>query len=222
MSQKIKVDQKKLDSLLLKYRSALRTLETHLDILIKDFELRYQYMPVEHMKSRIKSVDSAINKLNRRKYKITVENIQDHVHDMVGIRIVCSFLNDVETIVNLIKNSQFISIHEEKDYIHYPKKTGYSSYHLLVNVPVYLENGMEQIEAEIQIRTMAMDFWASLDHKIQYKFEEKIPADIMQEMHNCALDINNLDQKMMRLNESVQSFLEGKEKLDKNESDNCK
>ncbi len=222
MSQENTIDSKQLDDLLLKYHGALRTLETHLDILIKDFELKYHYMPVEHMKSRIKNIDSAINKLNRRNYKITIENIINHVHDMIGIRIVCSFLNDVEKIVNLIKNSRFITIHEEKDYIHNPKKTGYSSYHLLVNVPVYLEDGMEQIEAEIQIRTMAMDFWASLDHKIQYKFEEKIPNDIMIEMQHCALDINNLDQKMMKLNHSVQCFLEGKEKLDKDENNNCK
>lgn len=221
MSQSNTIDKKQLDVLLLKYNSALRTLETHLDILIKDFELKNHYMPVEHMKSRIKNIDSAINKLNRRNYNMTIENIQNHVHDMVGIRIVCSFLNDVKELVELIKNSQFITVHEEKDYINNPKNTGYSSYHLLVYVPVYLADGVEQIEAEIQIRTMAMDFWASLDHKIQYKFEEKIPNDIMIEMQHCAVDINNLDQKMMRLNESVQCFL-GEGKLNKDEDNHNK
>ena len=206
--QEIKKSSKKeMENQLLKYKCALITLETHLDILIKDFELNNNYMPVEHVKSRIKSVDSALNKLIKRNYNISVENIKDHVHDMVGIRIVCSFLDDVYKIVNLIKNSDFITVHEEKDYIKNPKDTGYSSYHLLVNVPVYLSNGVEEVEAEIQIRTMAMDFWASLDHKIQYKFEERIPKNIMEEMHNCSIDINDLDQKMLHLNESVQKFL---------------
>lgn len=208
------------DSLLLKYRCALRTLETHLDILIKDFELRNKYMPVEHVKSRIKTIDSAIFKLKRRNYEITLANVIGHIHDMVGIRIVCSFLDDVYKIVELIKNSDYITIHEEKDYINYPKDTGYSSYHLLVLVPVYLSTGVEYIEAEIQIRTMAMDFWASLDHKIQYKFEEKIPENIMREMHDCSVDINNLDQKMFHLNESVQQFFQMKDE-EQSESNDC-
>lgn len=206
--QKVRnITKKEMENLLLKYKCALRTLETHLDILIKDFELNNNYMPVEHVKSRIKSVDSALNKLIKRNYNISIENIKEHVHDMVGIRIVCSFLDDVYKLVDLIKNSDFITVHEEKDYIKNPKDTGYSSYHLLVNVPVYLSTGVEEVEAEIQIRTMAMDFWASLDHKIQYKFEESIPKNIMEEMHNCSIDINNLDQKMLHLNESVQKFL---------------
>jgi len=199
-----------MERLLLKYKCALRTLETHLDILIKDFELNNKYMPIEHVKTRIKGLDSALNKLTKRNLKPTVKNIKEHVHDMVGIRIVCSFLDDVYKIVDLIKNSQFITVHEEKDYVKNPKKTGYSSYHLLVNVPVYLSTGVEEVEAEIQIRTMAMDFWASLDHKIQYKFEEKIPKNIVEEMHNCSIDINNLDQKMLHLNESVQNLLNEK------------
>ncbi len=205
--EKINLTKEDVEQLLFKYNAALRTLETHIDILIKDYEFKNKYMPVEHVKSRIKKFDSAINKLKRRNYEVNRENIENHVHDMVGIRIVCSFLDDVYDIVNLIKNSPFIEIHEEKDYIKNPKKTGYSSYHLLVYVPVHFEDGKEMVEAEIQVRTVAMDFWASLDHKIQYKFKDRIPEDIMEEMHKCSIDINNLDHKMLSLNDEVQKYI---------------
>ncbi len=203
----INLTKEDIESMLLKYNSALRTLETYIDILIKDYEFENKYMPIEHVKSRVKKFDSAIIKLRSRNYEVNRYNIENHIHDMVGIRIVCSFLDDVYNIVNLIKNSSFISVHGEKDYIKNPKDTGYSSYHLLVNVPVYLSSGLEEVEAEIQIRTMAMDFWASLDHKIQYKFKDKIPEEIMEEMHKCSIDINNLDHKMLQLNEAVQNIL---------------
>lgn len=203
----INLTKEDIESMLLKYNSALRTLETYIDILIKDYEFENKYMPIEHVKSRVKKFDSAIIKLRSRNYEVNRYNIENHIHDMVGIRIVCSFLDDVYNIVNLIKNSSFISVHGEKDYIKNPKDTGYSSYHLLVNVPVYLSSGLEEVEAEIQIRTMAMDFWASLDHKIQYKFKDKIPEEIMEEMHRCSIDINNLDHKMLQLNEAVQNIL---------------
>ena len=203
----INLTKEDIESMLLKYNSALRTLETYIDILIKDYEFENKYMPIEHVKSRVKKFDSAIIKLRSRNYEVNRYNIENHIHDMVGIRIVCSFLDDVYNIVILIKNSSFISVHGEKDYIKNPKDTGYSSYHLLVNVPVYLSSGLEEVEAEIQIRTMAMDFWASLDHKIQYKFKDKIPEEIMEEMHKCSIDINNLDHKMLQLNEAVQNIL---------------
>lgn len=203
----INITKEEIEYLLLKYNSALKTLETHLNILISDFEHKNRYMPVEHVKSRIKKFDSAILKLSKKNYDVTASNILEHVHDMVGVRIVCSFLDDVYKISELIKSSKFIRVYEEKDYIKCPKKTGYSSYHLLVYVPVYLSDGMQLVRAEIQIRTMAMDFWASLDHKIQYKFEEKIPDDVILEMQKCSVDINSLDHKMLSLNEMVQSFL---------------
>lgn len=209
--KKVSITKEEIEMLLLKYNSALKTLENHLNILINDFEFKNRYMPVEHVKSRIKKFDSAIAKLSRKNYDITVENIEAHVHDMVGVRIVCSFLDDVYKIRELVKNSDFITVYEEKDYIKNPKETGYSSYHLLVYVPVYLSDGVELVKAEIQIRTMAMDFWASLDHKIQYKFEEKIPEDVIEEMHKCSVDINNLDSKMLSLNETVQSYLSDEE-----------
>ena len=131
-----------------------------------------------------------------------------HVHDIIGIRIVCSFLSDVYDIVDIIKSSKQFKIKEEKDYIKNPKSTGYMSYHLIVLVPIYLNETVEYIEAEVQIRTSAMDFWASIDHKIQYKFPSEIPEEVKNEMFNCAVDIRKLDEKMYQLNEIVNKYKE--------------
>lgn len=202
---------KELEGLLLKYSAALKTLETEISILLQDYEYRNNYNPVEHIKSRIKTYDSATKKLMNKGYDVTIKNIEDHVHDMVGLRIVCSFLSDVYKIVEIIENSDQITVHDKKDYIANPKDTGYSSYHLLVYIPVYLIDGVTLVEAEIQIRTVAMDFWASLDHKITYKFQGKIPNEIKDAMYKCSEDIHKLDQKMLSINNQMQEIKEDQE-----------
>ena len=204
-------EEKELEGLILKYTAALKTLETQISILLQDYEHKNNYNPVEHIKSRIKSYDSATKKLISRGYELTTKNIEDHVHDMVGLRIVCSFLSDVYEIVKIIEDSDQITIRDKKDYITNPKDTGYYSYHLLVYVPVYLIDGVTLVEAEIQIRTVAMDFWASLDHKITYKFKGEIPEEIKEGMHKCAEDIHALDQKMLKLNNEMQIIKDDQE-----------
>lgn len=191
---------------MLKYKFALNMLETEIRILIEEFEFKNKYNPVEHIKLRIKTKESAIKKLQNKNYEVNLYNLKNHVHDMVGIRIVCSFLSDVTDIVKMIENSKHIIIKEKKDYISSPKETGYTSYHLIVYVPIYLDNKEELIEAEIQIRTIAMDFWASLDHKIQYKFPNKVPEEIKDELYNCSMSIKALDKKMLVLNEIVSRY----------------
>ena len=191
---------------LLKYQLAKETLLNSVTGLIKEFELNNNYNPVEHIKSRIKSEESAITKLKSRGYDVTVDNMISHIHDMVGVRIVCSFLSDVYDIVKVLERSEQFQIIQEKDYIRDPKDTGYMSYHLMVNVPIYLNEGKEFVEAEIQIRTVAMDFWASLDHKIQYKFDGSVPKAVIDEMYKCSLDIKNLDHRMLDLNMTVNRY----------------
>ena len=191
---------------MLKYNFALQLLETQFNILIKEFEFKNKYNPVEHMKSRLKTEKSIIDKLNKKGYEVTTKNMISHVHDIIGIRIVCSFLEDVYDIVDIIKSSKQFKIKEEKDYIKNPKSTGYMSYHLIVLVPIYLNETVEHVEAEIQIRTSAMDFWASIDHKVQYKFPSEIPEEVKKEMYNCSLDIRKLDEKMQQLNEFVNKY----------------
>ena len=205
------MDDKQLEELILKYTAALKTLETQISILLQDYEQKNHYNPVEHIKSRLKTYESATKKLISRGYEVTTKNIEEHIHDMVGLRIVCSFLSDVYEIVKIIENSDQITIHDKKDYISNPKETGYSSYHLLVYVPVYLIDGVTLVEAEIQIRTVAMDFWASLDHKITYKFKGEIPEEIREGMQHCAEDIHTLDQKMLELNKEMQIIKDDQE-----------
>lgn len=203
------MNQKELEGLeeaLLKYTAALKTLETQIQILLQDYELKNKYNPVEHIKSRIKKYESAKRKLESRGYEVTINNIESHVHDMVGLRIVCGFLSDIYTVVSMLEASDKITVHTKKDYISHPKETGYSSYHLLVYVPVYLIDGVTLVEAEIQIRTLAMDFWASLDHKIRYKFQGQVPIEVKDNMYKCALDINELDHKMLLLNDQMKDL----------------
>lgn len=202
------IDQEKFSELLLKYSFAKKTLETELDVLLKEYEFHNGHSPVEHTKSRIKKEDSAIKKLEDKGYALTTDNIVAHVHDMVGIRIVCSFLSDVYDIVDIIKSSHQFKIKDESDYIKTPKSSGYISYHLNVLVPIHLKNKTEYIEAEIQIRTIAMDFWASLDHKLRYKLPKEIPAKLERDMIDCSDDIKFLDLKMQNLYELVKKYQE--------------
>jgi len=202
--EKLKEEEKKLQ--LLKFKMAKETLLNNITGLMREFELVNEYNPVEHIKTRIKEEESAMMKLKSRGYDLTLDNMIKHVHDMVGLRIVCSFLSDVYDIVKVLERSELFEILEKKDYIKEPKETGYMSYHLLVKVPVYLNNGKEFIEAEIQIRTVAMDFWASLDHKIQYKFSGVVPQEVIEEMYKCSLDIKKLDHRMLDLNMTVNSY----------------
>lgn len=204
----ILINEREVSELMLKYNFALQLLETQFNILIKEFEFKHKYNPVEHMKSRLKTEKSIIDKLNKKGYEVTTKNMISHVHDIIGIRIVCSFLEDVYDIVDIIKSSKQFKIKEEKDYIKNPKSTGYMSYHLIVLVPIYLNETVEHVEAEIQIRTSAMDFWASIDHKVQYKFPSEIPEEVKKEMYNCSLDIRKLDEKMQQLNEFVNKYNE--------------
>lgn len=193
-------DYEEFSHLMLKYEFTIEKLKTELDILIKEYEYINKYQPVDHIKSRIKTKESALKKLERKGYDLTIDNLKEHVRDMVGIRIICSFLSDVYDIVDIIEKSKTLKIKEKKDYIKNPKSSGYSSFHLIVLVPMRLEDDIEYIPAEIQIRTMAMDFWASLDHKIQYKFNG-IPLEVKNEMYNCSLAIKSLDNKMIDLHE---------------------
>lgn len=202
----ILINEREVSELMLKYNFALQLLETQFNILIKEFEFKNKYNPVEHMKSRLKTEKSIIDKLNKKGYEVTTKNMILHVHDIIGIRIVCSFLDDVYDIVDIIKSSKQFKVKEEKDYIKNPKSTGYMSYHLIVLVPIYLNETVEHVEAEIQIRTSAMDFWASIDHKVQYKFPSEIPEEVKKEMYNCSLDIRKLDEKMQQLNEFVNKY----------------
>lgn len=199
-------DSENIEEVLLKYNFAKEILDTELKIILKEYEYNKGYNPVEHVKSRIKSSESAIKKLEKRNYELTTSNLVNHVHDMIGIRIVCSFLSDVRAVVKVIKKSRLFKIKEESDYISKPKESGYISYHMNVLVPIHLHQKIEYVEAEIQIRTIAMDFWASLDHKLRYKISTELPDDITKEVYECSRVIKDLDIKMENLRTSIDEY----------------
>lgn len=189
-----------LDIIIEKYSLAKDLVENKLKIMMNDFVNKHNYNPIEHYKSRIKSKESIINKLNKKNLDVTIESIVNNIKDIAGIRFVCSFLTDIYDIISLISNIPDINIVERKDYISNPMENGYTSYHLIVSVPIEYKGQKEFINVEIQIRTVAQDFWASLNHKIQYKHEENVPDNIKEEMHEYSLIINQLDRKMVNLN----------------------
>ena len=199
-------EQAEYKEMMLKYNFAMQRLETELNILLKEYEYKNGYNPVEHVKTRMKSLDSAIKKLTDKGYEVTIDNLVRKVYDMIGVRIVCSFLSDVYDIVELIKNSKQFIIKRENNYIDFPKESGYRSYHLIILVPIHLGERTEYIEAEIQVRTVAMDFWASLDHKLRYKFPDVIPDEIRYSLFECSKDIDKLDLKMESLYEMLKHY----------------
>ena len=188
----------KLDNIMIKYISALKVLETQLQIINDDFKYIKKYNPIEHIKTRIKSADSIVKKLDKNNLDFTLENVEKYINDIVGVRIICGFESDVFELIDIIRNSNIIHILKEKDYINNPKKSGYRSYHLVVEVPVELINEKVMVKAEIQIRTMAMDLWASLDHKLNYKNEYRTET-ISNRLRNISDELNRVDNEMLEL-----------------------
>ncbi len=192
------------------YNSALKQISTKLEILNDEFQHVHRYNPIEHIKSRIKTSESIVKKLRRHGYESTIQNMVLYVNDIAGIRVICSFTSDIYRIADMIANQSDIKVIAVKDYITNPKPSGYKSYHMLVTVPVYLSDRIIDAKVEIQIRTVAMDFWASLEHKIHYKFEGNAPEHIKNELISCAQMVAELDAKMLRLNEEVRNISQQK------------
>ncbi len=193
------------------YNAALRQVETKMEILNDEFQHVHQYNPIEHIKSRIKTPESIVKKLKRNGYESTIENMVKYVNDIAGIRIICSFTSDIYRIADMISEQRDIKVIGVKDYITYPKASGYKSYHMIVTVPVYLSDRIVDTKVEIQIRTVAMDFWASLEHKIHYKFEGDAPEHIRSELVECARMVSDLDARMLSLNEEILTISRARE-----------
>ena len=190
----------------LMFSSALKEIGTKIDILNSEFVHSHRYNPIEHVTQRIKSPDSIARKLKRMGFEPTIANMEKQLYDIAGIRIICSFTSDIYRIAGMIARQDDVVVLKIKVYIKHPKENGYKSYHMVVSVPIYLSTGMETARVEIQIRTIAMDFWASLEHKIYYKFEGNAPEHIYDELKECADIINTLDQRMLSLNEEIQKL----------------
>ena len=192
------------------YSSALKQIGTKLEILNDEFQHVHSYNPIEHIKSRIKTAESIVKKLRRYGYESTISNMVEYINDIAGIRVICSFMSDIYRIADMISNQRDIKVISVKDYLKNPKPSGYRSYHMIVTVPVYLSDRIVDTKVEIQIRTVAMDFWASLEHKMHYKFEGDAPQHIKDELVECAHMVSDLDARMLSLNEEILAMSEEK------------
>ena len=198
------VDQWK--STMFLYSSALKTINTKIEILNNEFIQLYNYNPIEHVTSRLKTPQSIVKKLQSKGLEVDIDHMVEHVSDIAGIRIICSFMSDIYPIAEMIAKQADITVLYVKDYIKNPKENGYKSYHMVVTIPVYLSDRKIETKVEIQIRTIAMDFWASLEHKIAYKFEGHAPEYIEAELKACADMVHMLDDKMYSLNQAITEF----------------
>ena len=198
--ERLDVKEEPFEKLMFFYKSALKQLELQMEIVKEEFKIMYNYDLIDHIETRIKEPKSIIKKMEKKKYEKTYLNLIEKINDIAGIRIVCNLKDDIFFIKDLIKQIPDIHILKEKDYVTNPKKSGYSSYHIIVEVPVKLTQRTIYVKAEIQIRTLAMDFWANLEHKIKYKTEKNVNKKTSKELIACAKMINKFDDKITEVN----------------------
>ena len=191
----------KLKNSLILYKCALRNVETRVNILLEDFQNLQKSNPIEHVKARIKTPESIAAKLHRRGLPITAESAVANLHDIAGIRITCAYSKDIAFLADVFRRQKDIGIIYERDYVTTPKFSGYRSYHLAVEIPVYLTCETKHLPVEVQIRTQAMDFWASLEHNVRYKYANEVPDSISAELVACADEIAALDVRMYKIHE---------------------
>lgn len=201
--ERIQVFISELKTFYLKYTAAMNETATKMEILNEDFKTRYNHSPIEHIETRIKEPESLIKKMLRNNIPFDLSMLENQIYDIAGVRVVCSFIQDIYAIIEMIQDNEEITIIKTKDYIKNPKPSGYRSFHMILKVPVYLTTGKEYVYVELQIRTMAMDFWASLEHRIKYKYDGIIPEDVQKELIQCAEIISQADKQMMHLHNKV-------------------
>ena len=186
-------------TLLMQYRCAIREIETKLNVLNDEFSLEHERNPFESIKSRVKEPVSIIEKMKRKGYELTVENVEEKLNDVAGIRVICSFVEDIYYLAEMLTAQDDLEVLQVKDYIKNPKENGYRSLHLIVQIPIFLSNQKKNMKVEVQFRTIAMDFWASLDHKLKYKKNVKNPELIVAELKKCADVISGVDVRMQEI-----------------------
>lgn len=195
-----------MNETLLLYRSAIKEVKTKLDILDDELKIRRKRNPIEYMKSRVKTPGSIMEKLRRRDFEMSIESAKKNLNDIAGIRVICSFVGDIYDIAEMLKRQDDIRLIEEKDYIKNPKANGYRSLHLVVEVPIFFSDHEELVRVEVQIRTIAMDFWASLEHKLYYKTSGESPVHITQDLKECADLIASTDIRMQDIQKQVEKL----------------
>ncbi|MDE6319357.1 MAG: GTP pyrophosphokinase family protein [Lachnospiraceae bacterium] len=189
----------------MRYSCAIKEVRTKFDVLNSEFNVRYQRNPITSINSRLKSSTSIMEKLNRKGLPFTVENVEENLYDVAGIRVVCSYVDDIYMLAEALAQQDDITVIRRKDYIRNPKPNGYRSYHLIVSVPVFFSDQTREMAVEVQIRTIAMDFWASLEHQLKYKQEVPNQAEIVKSLTACAEQIALIDEQMWQVRRQIES-----------------
>lgn len=187
------------------YSCALKEIQTKFEILDTEFKLEYNRDPIASVSTRLKRTESVMDKLERKGLPFTLAAIEEHIHDMAGIRVICSYIDDIYLIADALLRQDDINLIEKKDYIEFPKPNGYRSLHLIVEVPVFLTNHKKTMKVEVQIRTIAMDFWASLEHQMKYKQEIPDGNEIIAELQECAAVIRETDERMLAIRRRIEA-----------------
>ena len=204
-AQKIAQATVEYKELRMMYACALKEIKTKFDVLNSEFNIRYQRNPISFISTRLKSTYSTIEKLHKKGKNFTLDDIKTHIHDVAGVRVVCSYIGDIYRVAEAFTKQDDITLLEEKDYIKNPKPNGYRSLHLIVSIPVFFEQQKEYLKAEVQIRTIAMDFWASLEHQIKYKKEIPDQDDVIKTLKSCADTIAETDVTMMNIRKQLEN-----------------
>jgi putative GTP pyrophosphokinase len=202
----------RFQELMMMYRCAIREVQTKLEVLNDEFKTRSKRNPIESISSRIKSPASIFDKLQRRGFELSIQSIMDNLNDVAGIRVVCPFINDIYEVANLLVSQDDVEVMEVKDYIKNPKPNGYRSLHYVLIIPIFLSTGKEYMKVEVQIRTIAMNFWASLEHQMHYKqFKNDEMPEIVNDLTKCAETIYNTDVHMQEIREDIHSSFKKEE-----------
>ncbi len=195
-----------MNELMAYYRCAIMEVETKFKVLNEQFSLQYDRNPIEGIKTRLKSPEGIIKKLNKKDLPFTLESIQENIRDVAGVRVICSFPEDIYMLADCLLNQDDIKLIEKKDYIRNPKKSGYRSLHLIIEVPIFLKNEKKGMKVEVQLRTIAMDFWASLEHKLRYKknINPEEAEIISKELFECSEISADLDKRMEEIRNRIE------------------
>ena len=188
------------------YNAAIKEITTKLDILNEEFKVRFMRNPIHHIESRLKSPRSILNKLDRRHLELSLTSAKQNLNDIAGIRVICCYIDDVYRVADMLLRQADLRLVDRNDYIQNPSPNGYRSLHLDLEVPVYLAEHTEYVTVEVQIRTVAMDFWASLEHDLRYKTDKDISAEMHLEVAQCAEEIARIDQKMQDIYKRIQDM----------------
>ena len=204
-SKKILGSMIEFKELMMMYKCAIKEIKTKFEVLNTEFKIRYQRNPINFIDTRLKRTSSIIEKMEKRHIPFTMKNIENYIHDVAGVRVICSYTDDIYSIAKALTQQDDIKLIEQKDYIAHPKQNGYRSLHLIVSVPVYFAEQKKNMKVEVQIRTIAMDSWASLEHQLRYKQQITNEVEIVEQLKECAKLISDIDTRMLDIRREIEA-----------------